>query len=185
MIEVKVTRSDFLADRKKPHRQGGKGMGSWRYYMAPEGLISVGELPDGWGLIEVNRRGHCKVLAGAMLDVKNLGYDAMHAQVAAWRRPNDVQREQWMLVKLLARLGDVEKLNRDRRDIFAESARRGQLVNELNEKLREGRRELNKILRELNLYRDRFGELPELRETKATPRTLAGRNQDITQELNA
>lgn len=48
VIEVKVSRSDFLSDRKKPHRQAG-GMGRWRYYMAPVGLIAVSELPAGWG----------------------------------------------------------------------------------------------------------------------------------------
>jgi len=139
VIEVKVSRSDFLADRKKPHRQDGQGMGTWRYFMAPEGLIAVEELRAGWGLIEVNKRGHCKVLAGAMRDTKNLGYDARRAQVEAWRQQADVAREQWLLVRLLARLGDVEALNTERKDLFRhrdEFFKRMQALNEENAKLR-------------------------------------------------
>ena len=174
VIEVKVTRSDFLADRRKPHRQDGKGMGSWRYYMAPEGLIRVDELPAGWGLIEVNGRGHCKVLAGAMRDVKNLGYDALRAQVADWYVPNDAEREQWMLVKLLARLGDAEKLNRQRRDEYAERARLIARVNELQEERRASRQDWNRMYRELQRYKERFGELDsEHSEQIPTPRKLA------------
>lgn len=118
VIEVKVTRSDFLGDRKKPHRQPGAGMGAWRYYMAPEGLIRVDELPPGWGLIEVNTRGHCKVLAGAMFEVKKSGYDQLQRQVEEWRQPCALDRELWLLVKLLARIGDPEKLNQERREQF-------------------------------------------------------------------
>src|SRR5690606_30712771 len=63
VVEVKVSRPDFLADSKKPHRTSG-GVGDWRYYMAPQGIISAVDLPKGWGLLEVNSRGHVKVVAG-------------------------------------------------------------------------------------------------------------------------
>jgi len=54
LIECKVTRADFLADREKPFRkQQDMGVGSERYYLAPQGLIVIGELPSGWGLLEV------------------------------------------------------------------------------------------------------------------------------------
>lgn len=53
LIEVKVSRSDFLADRKKWFRQFPKeGMGAERYFCAPKGMLSIEELPDGWGLLE-------------------------------------------------------------------------------------------------------------------------------------
>lgn len=53
LIECKASRSDFLADRAKRFRQEpAKGMGDWRFFMAPVGMISVGELPQGWGLLE-------------------------------------------------------------------------------------------------------------------------------------
>lgn len=54
LVEVKVSRSDFLADRKKRHRQLGKGIGSSRYYLCPTGLISIDDLPPGWGLLYCN-----------------------------------------------------------------------------------------------------------------------------------
>jgi hypothetical protein len=50
LLEVKVSRSDFLADLKKPHRKGG-GIGSERYYLCPDGLIREDELPANWGLL--------------------------------------------------------------------------------------------------------------------------------------
>lgn len=65
LVEVKVSRSDFLADAKKPHRNGEVlGMGTYRYYMCPEGIITLDDLPRGWGLLWVNNRGHVKLLAG-------------------------------------------------------------------------------------------------------------------------
>lgn len=55
MIEVKVSRSDFLADKKKPERQSG-GVGVYRFYLTPQGLLSVDDLPSGWGLLEYTGR---------------------------------------------------------------------------------------------------------------------------------
>ena len=53
LIECKVCRSDFLADREKPfRRKPALGMGCERFYLAPRDLIRVEELPSGWGLLE-------------------------------------------------------------------------------------------------------------------------------------
>lgn len=55
LIEVKVSRSDFFADRKKPFRiRPENGMGTERYYCCPIGMIKPDELPSGWGLIYVD-----------------------------------------------------------------------------------------------------------------------------------
>jgi len=57
LIECKVSRADFLADRSKPFRlQAQNGVGSERYYLAPAKLIRIEELPAGWGLLEVSGR---------------------------------------------------------------------------------------------------------------------------------
>lgn len=57
LVECKISRSDFLADREKPFRQKAHlGMGCERYYFVPTGLIRVEELPDGWGLLEYRNR---------------------------------------------------------------------------------------------------------------------------------
>lgn len=61
LIECKVSRSDFLADRKKSFRQVPElGMGSQRFYMCPDNLIKKEEIPEGWGLIYVNSNGKPK-----------------------------------------------------------------------------------------------------------------------------
>ena len=52
LIECKVSRSDFIADRKKFFRAYPDcGLGNLRYYLCPKGLIESGELPEGWGLL--------------------------------------------------------------------------------------------------------------------------------------
>lgn len=54
LIEVKVSRADFLRDKKKECRREDchNAVGHSRYYLAPKGLIKVEELPGKWGLIE-------------------------------------------------------------------------------------------------------------------------------------
>jgi hypothetical protein len=57
LVECKVSRGDFLADREKPFRQKPEsGVGCERYYLVPERLIREDELPDGWGLLECRGR---------------------------------------------------------------------------------------------------------------------------------
>jgi hypothetical protein len=53
LVECKVSRADFLADRAKPFRHRPEtGVGSERFYLVPRGLVAVGDLPAGWGLLE-------------------------------------------------------------------------------------------------------------------------------------
>ena len=55
LIECKVSRADFLKDKKKRFRQeSSKGMGNWRFYFCPPGIIEVDDLPYGWGLLWAN-----------------------------------------------------------------------------------------------------------------------------------
>ena len=57
VIECKVNRADFLADRSKPFRQNPDlALGCERFYMTPSGLITEAELPPGWGLLECSAR---------------------------------------------------------------------------------------------------------------------------------
>ena len=56
LVECKMTRADFLADRAKPFRQmPEKGVGSERFYLTPPDMLKVEELPAGWGLLELRR----------------------------------------------------------------------------------------------------------------------------------
>lgn len=104
VVEVKVSRSDYLADRAKAHRQDGVlGMGLYRYYMAPEGIISVEELPKGWGLVEVSPKRVLRVLAGHVT--------VKRAEQAVWRHARALDREWLLLASMLSRVGDVEALH--------------------------------------------------------------------------
>jgi hypothetical protein len=56
LVECKVTRADFLADRAKPFRlKPEQGVGSERFYLTPPALVKPEELPVGWGLLELSR----------------------------------------------------------------------------------------------------------------------------------
>ncbi len=88
LVECKVSRADFLADREKPFRQKLEtGVGCERFYLAAKGLIRIAELPPGWGLLEVSGR----EIEKARLSAKNLrtpigfGYE-MNLLLASLRR---------------------------------------------------------------------------------------------------
>ena len=56
LIECKANRRDFLIDKTKYHRRAGEkaGMGRYRFYMAPPGVIAVADLSHTkWGILEV------------------------------------------------------------------------------------------------------------------------------------
>ncbi len=66
LVESKVSRADFLADRDKPFRQKPElGVGCERYYLTPRGLLGSEELPAGWGLLEVCGREIERIKASA------------------------------------------------------------------------------------------------------------------------
>jgi hypothetical protein len=62
LVECKLTRADFWADRAKPFRlKPEMGVGSERFYLTPPTLVRIEELPTGWGLLEL-RRGRIEML---------------------------------------------------------------------------------------------------------------------------
>jgi hypothetical protein len=57
LVECKVSRPDFLADRDKPFRKNAEaGVGCERFYLTVRGLIRQNELPPKWGLLELHNR---------------------------------------------------------------------------------------------------------------------------------
>ena len=131
VVEVKVSRADFLADAAKPHRrQPALGMGAYRYYMAPAGLIAVDELPPQWGLVEITPRGHMKARAGHVL----LGYNDKDT----WRHPYNEYAEIGTLAMCLNRVGDPQKLQdrlRELGNINARLVKRNEELTARNAKL--------------------------------------------------
>lgn len=118
VVEVKVSRSDFLADFKKPHRSGDTtGIGLYRYYMCTEGLIKPDELPERWGLLYVNSRKHVKHVAGAVTQRSSYG----QWRGDGWAHPVDYAREQFIIVRLLNRLGDTENIHNQLKLLWKEN----------------------------------------------------------------
>ncbi|TFH46693.1 MAG: hypothetical protein E4H01_09525 [Lysobacterales bacterium] len=97
LVEVKVSLDDFMADRYKAHR-GMEGMGTFRWYLAPKGVIPVEKLPPYWGLATVS---------GSMKRVV--------IKRPAWDRPFTDTRarlEAGLLACLVRRSHDYEKVLR-------------------------------------------------------------------------
>jgi hypothetical protein len=58
LIEVKISRNDFLSDKKKYWRKNPySGLGQFRSYLCPEGMIKTSELPNNWGLLYASESG--------------------------------------------------------------------------------------------------------------------------------
>lgn len=55
LIEVKISRADFLSDKKKFWREKPDlGIGTYRSYLCPHGIINKEDLPEKWGLLWVD-----------------------------------------------------------------------------------------------------------------------------------
>lgn len=55
LVEAKISRADFAADKKKRHRQEGvSSIGQYRAFITPKGLLKPEEIPYGWQLWEVH-----------------------------------------------------------------------------------------------------------------------------------
>ena len=73
LIEVKVSRADFLRDKNKPFRVlEDMGMGQFRYYCTPKGLIKPDEIPNGWGLLYCGANNQIEVIQMAERKESNL-----------------------------------------------------------------------------------------------------------------
>lgn len=119
VVEVKVSRADFLADRHKPHRSDEvAGMGLYRYFMTPVGLLRADELPEGWGLIEVNEKKHIKVLVGHVLEKCVQIEGKWTYDLEQWQHPRNIEREWSMLARLVMKIGDVDEAQRKIRDLY-------------------------------------------------------------------
>jgi len=88
LVESKVSRADFLADRIKPWRQKPEtGVGCERYYLVPRGLIGCDELPAGWGLLEASGRDVERIKTSAKNLRSAIGFqNEMNLLLASLRR---------------------------------------------------------------------------------------------------
>jgi len=88
LVECKVSRGDFLADREKPFRQkSDMGLGCERFYLTPPRLLNLKELPTGWGLLET-RKGKVEMVRRSARDLRTangMAYE-MNLLLASLRR---------------------------------------------------------------------------------------------------
>lgn len=160
LVECKVSRSDFFADSSKPHRYSG-GVGNWRYYMAPEGVIRLDDLPPKWGLIEVSARGHIKLLRGVYSDTN---YLLRSERLAAMRHDSETNRELFLLVRMFDRIEDPEKLVeivKERNRLISKLSSQEQELHSQRSKALELTWKIREMTEELSRYRDLHGTLPK------------------------
>jgi putative cofactor-binding repeat protein len=102
VVECKVSRNDFLADRQKPSRMATMGVGAYRYYLTPDaGIIGADDLQDtGWGLLvavdgNVIERAMPNAMVGARRDwpteLRLMGAAACNLERKAGREANDAR----------------------------------------------------------------------------------------------
>ena len=97
LVECKTSRTDFLSDKKKHFRRNAwMGVGVYRFFMAPEGIIKPEELPAGWGLVTVNEKGKPRQVHGAKWN--SYGDDK------GFRHEHNLQAEHGMMMSALRRL---------------------------------------------------------------------------------
>ncbi len=51
VIECKISRADYLADKNKGHKRYRFQLGNYRYYLCPANLLLPNEINGGWGLL--------------------------------------------------------------------------------------------------------------------------------------
>ena len=72
LVECKTTRQDFRADAGKPFRRWpDMGIGDYRYYLCPEGLLTTVDMPPGWGLLSANGDAVTRIQVAQRMPLKN------------------------------------------------------------------------------------------------------------------
>jgi hypothetical protein len=103
LIECKVSRADFAADKNKACRKSGYEAGQWRWYLAPQGILRPDDVAGSdWGLLEYVKSGHAR------------GYYIREVVFATPREYTERTRktEHAMLVSIAWRAMEAQKLTR-------------------------------------------------------------------------
>lgn len=108
LIEAKSTRADFHADKKKIFRRNPwMGVGAYRFFICPEGLIMPEDLPEKWGLIWVDISGKSRQKVGPKGNIWSAyGKDFFFSD-------RNIQGEWTMMASALRRVelrGDLDKI---------------------------------------------------------------------------
>lgn len=134
LVEAKASRADFLADANKPHRDAAAlSLGNVRFYLCPEEVIQEKDLPERWGLLWANARGHIRSVVNPFA-IRHQG-NRRAAVAQAWHE-SDRDRELYMLVGLLSRIETPELLDMQLRAEKRERDRIARLADRRAEELR-------------------------------------------------
>jgi len=147
MVEAKTSRSDFHADAGKMHRNSLAGVGNYRFYLCPEGVIQPDDLPEKWGLLWVNGNGRMKHIVSPFATAR---WGDVSKALTPMRFENVNQRhETSILANALARVGDPQAVLAEVR----ESQRRANWLAKQCDQQRADIRELSS-----RLFMAKFGE---------------------------
>lgn len=86
LIECKTTLADYKADGRKPHRHNGRSLGTLKYYLVPDKLITTKDLPIGWGLLYA-------LASGRIRTVKK----------GDWNNDSGVKKQEYLVLYSIAR----------------------------------------------------------------------------------
>lgn len=114
LVEVKVSRADFLNDKNKSFRKTpAQGMGSERYYCCPTGLIKPEELPTGWGLVYVDIKGKAKLVHKPLENYSMESNGRTFSTNRTYRHEKNTTAEHGLMYSALRRLhikGHIESI---------------------------------------------------------------------------
>lgn len=66
LLECKISRADYLKDKNKIYRlQKEYGMGNFRYFFTPKGLLPLEDIPEKWGLLELSEHDMVRIIKKA------------------------------------------------------------------------------------------------------------------------
>lgn len=86
LIECKANLPDYYADGRKYFREKAEhGIGDYRYYLTPKGLLERAKLRHGWGLLELNGNGISKIKEASKFPVVNKWHEVALLQSAIRR----------------------------------------------------------------------------------------------------
>jgi len=90
VLEIKTSIEDFELDKQKPHRQNTSfGMGDFRFFFTRKNLLTINQLPDGWGLIEIDNDKKIEVIHNPF----GKGND-----FSTWKRNEKNLKAEWQLM---------------------------------------------------------------------------------------
>ncbi|WP_049096351.1 hypothetical protein [Burkholderia cepacia] len=153
LIEAKATRADFLADARKPHRVAG-GLGVYRFYLCPPGVIEVADLPQRWGLLYAEGRSVMDILRPT-----GNGWPSFGARFGDWpafQHAADTEAERGVLFSIARRRSLSRSDERYEARLQAETQRADRLARE-NWELAERVRKL-----ELDMFLANHGLLADI-----------------------